>query len=65
MFFLRHRLNDLLCLENSFGNSGWVRPAFNDEKSQKQIGGHAVSECKEDEFIKVWVLAILDLCKRF
>ena len=43
-------MNDLLCLEDSCGNLARVLPVFNKEKIQKQIEGHVVSKCKENEF---------------
>ena len=50
MTSLGDRLNDPVCLEKSFGNLGTVSPVFNKEKSQERIGGHIVSEYKDDEF---------------
>ena len=46
--FVKNEVNDPLRLKNSFGNLGMFLPGFNEEKSQKQIGGHVVSECKGD-----------------
>ena len=49
-FFFKDGINDPLCLEDSFGNLAKVFPVFNEEKIQEQIGGHVVSNCKENEF---------------
>ena len=56
MFFLMDGMNDPLCLENSFRNLGRVAPVFNEEKIHWQIGGHVVSECKEEEFEGIGVI---------
>ena len=50
MTSLGKKLNDPMCLENSFENLCRVPQAFNEEKIQGRIGGHVVSECKDDEF---------------
>ena len=55
MFLLRDGVNDPLYLEDSFGNLARVLTVFNEEKTQKQMGGHFVSKCKEDEFEGVGV----------
>ena len=56
-------MNDPLYLEDLFGNLARVRPVFNEEKIQEQMGGwvgwggggYVVSKCKEDEFEGVGV----------
>ena len=62
MFFLSDGMNDLLCLEDSFGNLASFFSVFHEEKTQKQIGRHVVCKCKEDEFEGT---PILDLWERF
>ena len=48
MFFLKDGMNNLLCLEDLFGNLARILLVFNEEKIQEQMGGHVVSICKED-----------------
>ena len=48
VFFLKDGMNNLLCLEDLFGNLARILLVFNEEKIQEQMGGHVVSICKED-----------------